>query len=196
MKAFWWNCDTSQCWQQIGGSGVPLYRPYVRRGLRRKMHYIKKFIQTFQLCFVGHAIAPDRRGVQGPLTRRATVTNTAYNSYRCGMRWLLTRRATDTNAACNGYRHGLRWLSMRRATNTACNDHRCGTRQRTMQHTMTIDAPCNGYRHSVLWPPMRQPPRMMKAVASRQGRQGRQSLGAPEGKGPPSRVVIFCVHGN
>ena len=28
-------------------------------------------------------------------------------------------------------------------------------------------------------------------VASRQGRQGRQSLGAPEWKGPPSRVLIF-----
>ena len=31
------------------------------------------------------------------------------------------------------------------------------------------------------------------SVASRQGRQGRQSLGAPEWKGPPSRVLIFCV---
>ena len=30
-------------------------------------------------------------------------------------------------------------------------------------------------------------------VASRQGRQGRQSLGAPEWKGPPSRVLSFCV---
>ena len=30
-----------------------------------------------------------------------------------------------------------------------------------------------------------------KSVASRQGRQGRQSLGAPEWKGPPSRVLIF-----
>ena len=29
------------------------------------------------------------------------------------------------------------------------------------------------------------------SVASRQGRQGRQSLGAPEWKGPPSRVSIF-----
>ena len=36
----------------------------------------------------------------------------------------------------------------------------------------------------------------LHAVASRQGRQGRQSLGAPEGKGPPSTELIFCVHGN
>ena len=28
-------------------------------------------------------------------------------------------------------------------------------------------------------------------MASRQGRQGRQSLGAPESKGPPSKVIIF-----
>ena len=39
----------------------------------------------------------------------------------------------------------------------------------------------------------------IESVASRQGRQGRQSLGAPEWKGPPSRVLIFfffffCVH--
>ena len=32
---------------------------------------------------------------------------------------------------------------------------------------------------------------MSAPVASRQGRQGRQSLGAPELKGPPSRVLIF-----
>ena len=35
----------------------------------------------------------------------------------------------------------------------------------------------------------------MKPVASRQGRQGRQGLGAPESKGPPSKVIIFCGHG-
>ena len=31
-----------------------------------------------------------------------------------------------------------------------------------------------------------------ESVASRQGRQGRQSLGAPEWKGPPSRVLFFA----
>ena len=114
-----------------------MYQPYVLRGFRRKMHYIQNFIQTFQLCFVEHAIAID----------------VARSGYRRGVR--PTRRGMATDAACDRYRHGVQWLPTHFSfvgTNTACNGYRHSVQCLSTRHTMAIDMACNGSHCSVEWP--------------------------------------------